>query len=39
MLMVHLGGSPGLLVMGGDTCSKGRGIEYTRWTFFHIYLM
>ena len=34
------GGSPGLVVMGGDSCSKGREFEsrhHTRWTFFHIY--
>ena len=36
------GGSPGLVVMGGDSRSKGRGFEspapYTGWTFFHIYV-
>ena len=34
------GGSPGLVVMGGDSCSKGPGFEAQRrildtgWTFF-----
>ena len=36
---LEAGGSPGLLVMGGDSCSKGRGFEsqhctYTGWTYF-----
>ena len=35
--------SPGLVVMGGDSCSKGLGVQipaqYTGWTFFHIYLL
>ena len=30
--------SPGLVVMGGDSCSEGRGTVY--WTdIFHIYLL
>ena len=33
-----MGWSPGLVVMGRDSCSEGRGFEsqYTGWTFFHI---
>ena len=36
-----VGGSPGLMVMGGDSCSKGREFESwhripTGWTFFRI---
>ena len=27
-LLLESGGSPGLVVMGGDSCSKGRGFEY-----------
>ena len=32
----------GLVAMGGDSRSEGRGFEsrpYTGWTFFHIYLL
>ena len=40
----HLGGSPGLVVMGDDSCSKGHGFESRRrildgLTFFHIDLL
>ena len=39
--MDHLGRGPGLVVMGGDSYSKGRGFEFSTgyWmdmTFFHI---
>ena len=30
-MIVLLGGSPGLVVMGGDSRSKGRGFESWRW--------
>ena len=38
------GGSPGLAVMGGDSCSKGRGFKSRRrildsHDIFHIYLL
>ena len=33
------GGSPGLVVKGRDTRSKGCGFDpFPGWTFFHIYL-
>ena len=36
-------GSPGLVVMGDDSCLKGRGCESqhyrTGWTIFHIVLL
>ena len=36
---IKLGGSSGLVVMGDDSCSKGRVFEsrrrFTGWTFFH----
>ena len=42
-ILFRLGGSPGIVVMEGDSCSKGRGFKnpaaYTGWTFFHIYLL
>ena len=42
-LLLESGGSPGLVVMGGHSCSKGYEFEslalYTGWTFFHIYLL
>ena len=25
---IHMGGSPGLVLMEGDSCSSGRGFEY-----------
>ena len=35
------GGSPGLVVMGDDSCSKGLGVQipalYTGWTFGHFF--
>ena len=38
-----LGGSSGLVVMGGDSRSEGRGfsnpVPYTGWTFFDINLL
>ena len=42
-LAESLGRSPGLVVMGGDSCSKGcefesRHFTYTVWTFFHIHI-
>ena len=41
--MNTLGESPGLVVMGGDSHSEGRGcripVPYTGWTFFHINLL
>ena len=33
------GGNPGLVVMGGDSCSDGRGFEFQHRTFFHINLL
>ena len=36
-----LGGSPGLVVMGGDSCAEGRGFESQHCILdghFHIYL-
>ena len=34
------GGSPGLVVKGRDTRSKGCGFDpFPGWTFFHIYLL
>ena len=38
MKSTESGGRPGPVVMGGDSCSKGRGFEsqhrtYTGWTF------
>ena len=42
-LKVNLGGSPGLVVMGGDSCSGGRGFESQHRIldghFFHVYLL
>ena len=32
----HKAGSPGLVVMGGDSCSRGCGFESQHWTFFSI---
>ena len=26
--ILKLGGSPGLVILGGDTCSEGRGFEF-----------
>ena len=37
-----LGGSPGLVIMGGDSSSEGRGFGSVYWmgiTFVHIYLL
>ena len=36
---LNMGGSPGLVVMGGDSRSEGRGFESQRRIFFHINLM
>ena len=32
----HKAGSPGLVVIGGDSCSRGCGFESQHWTFFSI---
>ena len=38
--MKKLGGSPGLVVMGGDSCSVGHGFVYLLgWTFIQLYLL
>ena len=40
--MNNMGGSPGLVVMGGGSCSEGRGFESQHHILdghFHIYLL
>ena len=37
---IVVGGSPGLVVMAGDSCSEGHGFKSQHgWTFFHINLL
>ena len=40
--MVKLGGSPGLVVMGDDSCPEGCGFKFHQmniWTFFYFELL